>query len=52
MDVAIFTPAKDIDPEYARALTKAYKAGVEIIPIQAKVSPEKIELVKELPFEL
>ena len=52
MDVNIFTPAKDIDPEYSRALTKAYKAGVEIIPFQAEVSPEKIELVKELPFEL
>ncbi len=51
MDVSIFTPAKDIDPEYAKALKKAYKAGVEIIPIQAEVSPEKIELVKELPFE-
>ena len=52
MDVTIFKPAKDIDPEYAKALTKAFKAGVEIIPIQAEVSPEKIELAKELPFEL
>jgi len=52
MDVKIFAPAKNIDPEYAKTLIKAYKKGVEIIPIQAKVTPEKIELIKELPFEL
>ncbi len=52
MDVNIFAPAADIDPEYAKSLRKAYKAGVEIIPVQAEVSPEKIEIVKELPFEL
>ncbi len=52
MDVNKFAPATGIDPEYAKALKKAYKAGVEIIPVQAEVSPEKIELVRELPFEL
>lgn len=52
MDVNIFAPAKNVDPEYAKTLKKAYDKGVEIIPILAKVSPEKIELVKELPFEL
>jgi len=52
MDVKIFAPAKDIDPEYAKTLIKAYQKGVEIIPIQAKVTPEGIELIKELPFEL
>ena len=52
MDIEIFTPAKDIDPEYAETLMKAYKAGVEIIPVQAEVTPEKIELIRELPFEL
>jgi sugar fermentation stimulation protein A len=52
MDVDIFAPAKNIDPEYAKTLKKAFDKGVEIIPIQAKVSPEKIELIKELPFEL
>ena len=51
-DVNIFTPANEIDPEYAKSLVKAYKAGVEIIPVQAEVSPEKIEIVRELPFEL
>jgi sugar fermentation stimulation protein A len=52
MDVDTFAPAWDIDPEYAQTLVDAYERGVEIIPVQAKVSPEKIEIVGEMPFEL
>lgn len=52
MDVKTFAPAKDIDPEYANTLIKAFNKGVEIIPMQAKVTPQKIELIKELPFQL
>jgi sugar fermentation stimulation protein A len=51
-DVEIFSTAKQIDPEYSKALKIAYDKGVEIIPLQVKVTPEKIEIVKELPFEL
>jgi len=51
-DVEIFSTAKQIDPEYSKALKVAYDKGVEIIPLQVKVTPEKIEIVKELPFEL
>jgi sugar fermentation stimulation protein A len=51
-DVEIFAPATEIDPEYAKTLEIAVKAGVEVIAMQAKVSPEKIELVKRLPFEI
>ncbi|MDA3952421.1 MAG: DNA/RNA nuclease SfsA [Bacteroidales bacterium] len=51
-DVDIFAPAKEIDPAYAESFKKAYEKGVEIIPFQAKVTPEKIELLKELSFEL
>ncbi len=51
-DVEIFVPAKDIDPVYAQSLAEAYKAGVEIIPMQAKVLPTSITLVSKLPFEL
>jgi len=51
-DVDIFAPAIEIDPEYAKALKIAYERGVEIIPLQVKVTPEKIEIYKELPFEL
>ncbi len=51
-DVERFAPAREIDPVYAKALSKAYKAGVEIIPMQAKVTNESIELVAKLPFDL
>lgn len=52
MDVEIFAPAKDIDPDYANALKDAVSEGVELIVMQAKVSSEKIELVKKLPVEI
>ncbi|HKI90030.1 MAG TPA: DNA/RNA nuclease SfsA [Draconibacterium sp.] len=51
-DVEIFAPATDIDPEYARLLKKAVNVGVEVIPMQARVTPVKIGLVKQLPFEI
>ncbi len=52
MDVEKFGTANNIDPDYALTLQKAHAAGVEIIPVQAAVSPEKIEIVRELPFVL
>ncbi|MFK5856921.1 MAG: DNA/RNA nuclease SfsA [Bacteroidota bacterium] len=52
MDVDIFGPAHEIDPEYARSLKKAIRYGVEVIAIQAKVSPDGIELTKELVVEI
>ena len=51
-DVEIFAPAWNIDPEYAEALVTAYEKGVEIIPVQAKVSPKEIKIDRELPFDL
>ncbi|WP_163325086.1 DNA/RNA nuclease SfsA [Draconibacterium mangrovi] len=51
-DVQLFAPAKEIDPTYARLLKQAHTAGVEIFPMQAKVSPSEITLSKKLPFEL
>lgn len=51
-DVEIFAPAKDIDPQYALALKEAVKEGVEVFPMQALVTPEKIEFVRKLPFEI
>ncbi len=51
-DVAIFAPAAAIDEKYAKLLKEAVEAGVEVIAIQAKVTPEKIELIKKLPFEI
>jgi sugar fermentation stimulation protein A len=52
VDVDRFGPADDIDPEYGKALREAYRQGVEIIPMQAEVTPEGIELVRKLDFEL
>ncbi len=52
MDVEVFGPAEDIDPEYAKSLRKAIRHGVEIIAVQAKVSPENIELIGEMPVEI
>ncbi|MFO7844554.1 MAG: DNA/RNA nuclease SfsA [Bacteroidales bacterium] len=52
MDVEVFAPAKHIDPDYAKTLKKAYHNGVEIIPLQAQVTPRNIEIVGELPFEI
>ncbi|ALO15152.1 Sugar fermentation stimulation protein A [Salinivirga cyanobacteriivorans] len=51
MDVAKAGPAVDIDPAYADALKKAIDSGVEVIAMQAEVSPDGIDLVKETPFQ-
>ncbi len=50
MDVSLFSPARDIDPDYANALDNALKRGVEIFVAQAKVSPEGITFHKMLPY--
>jgi len=52
MDVERFGPADEIDPEYGKALREAYRKGVEIIPMQAEVTPDGIELIRKLDFEL
>jgi sugar fermentation stimulation protein A len=52
MDVEVFAPAVDIDPVYAQKLSEAHSLGVEIIPMQAAVTPQGIDLVRKLPFEL
>ncbi len=51
-DVDYFDTANEIDPEYGKTLRKAVKAGVEIIAMQAKVTPEEISLVRELEINL
>jgi sugar fermentation stimulation protein A len=52
MDVAVFEPARTIDPEYSKTLKLAWSRGVEIFPLQALVTPDEIRLVKQLPFFL
>jgi sugar fermentation stimulation protein A len=52
MDVKIFAPAKEIDPSYAETLEEAVRYGVEIIVVQARVTPRGIDYHRELPVEL
>lgn len=49
MDVRIFSPARDIDPAYGKALDKAIRNGVEVIVVQTRITPESIEYHKTLP---
>jgi sugar fermentation stimulation protein A len=49
-DVVGFAPARNIDPDYTLALELAINNGVEVIAIQAKVTPESIVLKHELPI--
>ncbi len=51
-DGEVFAPADSIDPEYGRLLREAHRAGVEIIPYQAAVTPQEISLSHRIPFEL
>lgn len=48
-DCDYFRPADEIDPNYGRWLRRAVKAGVEVLPYQAKVSPREIILARRLP---
>ncbi len=52
MDVRIFSPARDIDPAYGKALDEAVRQGVEVIVVQARVTPESIEYHRVLPVEM
>ena len=47
-DCETFRPADEIDPEYGRWLRRARRAGVEILPYKARVTPEEIILSKRL----
>jgi len=51
-DVELFAPATEIDPDYAKALKTAVHAGVEVIAMQAKVTPTQITFLKKLPVEI
>ena len=52
MDIDTFGSAEDIDPKYAKSLRKAIKNGVEVIAVQAKVSPEGIEIANEIKIKI
>ncbi|MGE5492666.1 MAG: DNA/RNA nuclease SfsA [Actinomycetota bacterium] len=48
-DVTEIRPAEEIDPVYARGLREALAAGVEVVALQAVVTPEEITLATRLP---
>lgn len=48
-DVVRFSIADSIDPEYGKTLRKALANGVEVFVVQVKVTPQSIEIEKQLP---
>jgi sugar fermentation stimulation protein A len=52
MDVTRFSPAREIDPAYGEALDKAVRMGVEVIAVQARIGPERINFHRTLPVLL
>ena len=51
-DCRYFTPAGDIDPTYAAALTQAVAAGVEVLCYACRLTLEEIEVAAPLPIKL
>jgi sugar fermentation stimulation protein A len=51
-DGEVFMPASEIDPEYARLLVEAQKAGVEILVYKTNISTDEITLGKKLEYKL
>lgn len=47
-DVSKFAAALEVDPEYARLLEEAKKAGVEVYAVQVSLSPQGIEFLAML----
>jgi sugar fermentation stimulation protein A len=47
-----FRPADEIDPEYGRWLRRALRAGVEVLPYRASVTPQEIVLTNRLQSKL
>lgn len=50
MDADKFSPAAHIDPNYASEFEKVIKQGVIPLAFQAEVTPESIEIVRQLPI--
>jgi len=51
-DADSVAPAKEIDPEYAKAVKSAVKNGVEILAYQTTITPKGIQIKKKIPFYL
>lgn len=51
-DVEYFSPAQDIDPEYARLLREASKKGVEVLAYMCDVNPSGVKVMKAMEVRL
>jgi sugar fermentation stimulation protein A len=51
-DCRAFRPVDEIDLEYGRWLRRAERAGVEVLPYRARVSPRGGKLEERLPLEI
>lgn len=49
-DAGRFGPAAEIDPEYTRWFYRAREAGVAMVALQARVSPQRVCLFREIPL--
>jgi len=52
MDADRFSPASQIDSIYGEVLYQATEAGVMLLVYQAEVCPERIQVVRPLPYSL
>lgn len=51
-DVIRFAPALEIDPAYGKTLQMAVNEGIEVIPLQVRVTPDCIIVDGILPYDL
>jgi sugar fermentation stimulation protein A len=51
-DGSYFRPCHEHDPDYAAALSRAARAGVEVLAYQVRFDPPTLELGERLPVEL
>ncbi len=51
-DCTSFRPAAHVDPDYAKALRKSVKSGVEVLAYSVRVARDRLALAKRLPIEL
>jgi sugar fermentation stimulation protein A len=52
VDVDLFGPAWQIDPQYSLLLQKAHSAGVEVIPLQVQVLPSGFKPLGVMPYNI
>lgn len=49
-DARAFAPAADIDPSYAEHYQRARAAGVQVVALEAHVTPQRISIARVLPL--